>query len=141
MSKVEDNKNQIALVGELDGVVISKELIQTEDFSKKYEYLLGLIDYLDNIKKSVNEEIKNIIKDDYLESGEPSVKTTGYRFTYTPETTRESLDTKKLKEEEPELYKKYVKISKVSESIKAVKVKEPSKKDTAIPVEVVSESK
>lgn len=123
---MEKNTEQLALVNTLEGVVVTKELVASADFSQKYEYLLGLISYLDSIKKAVDSGVKEIVKDNYFETGESSVVSEGFRFTYVPATTREGVDTKKLKTENPELYKQYVKISNVNESFRVTALKKSS---------------
>ena len=52
-----------------------------------------------------------------------SIKNELFTLTYKGATTRETLDTKKLKEEKPEIYDEYVKIGNVSSSV-SVRLKE-----------------
>lgn len=124
---MEDNTKQLALVNELSGVVITKDLVASDDFSKKYEYLLALIKYLDEVKSSVDDGLKTIAKDNYFTTGEPSIVSTGFRYTYIPETTRETFDSKALKADNPSIYKEYVKVSHVKETFRVIKLE---KKET-----------
>ena len=101
---------------------LTPEIIATQDFSQQYERLSILIKQLDDIKKRVDSEIKEIVQEHFLLTGNQSLVTDGYKYTYIPESIRESVDIKKLKQENPELYKKYVKISNVSGSMRATKL-------------------
>lgn len=125
-----DNLNQLVAVNELAASAPSKELIESEDFSKKYDALIALEKYIASVKEYVNNGIKEVVKENYYDTGESSISSEGNRYTYIPETVRESLDTKTLKIEEPETYKKYVKISPVKETFRVTKIKkkeDPSK--------------
>lgn len=128
MSKKTESINQVVLASQLDDVKISADIIKSEDFSKQYQSLENLINYLKSIKETVDAELKNIVEQEFLETGESSIKTDDYSFTYVSPTTKESLDTKRLKAEDPELYKKYVKVSNVSGSLRVTKRKKKLEK-------------
>ena len=97
-------KNDVA---ELDGETI----VKIASFEKQIKLLK---EQEDKIKAAILAEMeaKGIIK---LESDVLSI-------TYVAETTRETLDSKALKEELPDIYDTYIKISKVKPSIR-LKVK------------------
>ena len=97
-------KNDVA---ELDGETI----VKIASFEKQIKLLK---EQEDKIKTAILAEMeaKGIIK---LESDVLSI-------TYVAETTRETLDSKALKEELPDIYDTYIKISKVKPSIR-LKVK------------------
>lgn len=67
-------------------------------------------DALDAIKGQILEEMKA--------QGIVKIQTPEILINYIAPTTRESLDSKKLKEELPEIYDEYCKISNVKESLK-----------------------
>lgn len=72
--------------------------------------------------KAKEDELKEQIKAAMEQYNVIGVKTDVLDITYVAETTRESLDTKALKAECPDVYDAYCKISKVSPSIR-LKVK------------------
>lgn len=114
---------ELALIKELSTLVINKGTIATTDFTSKYDLLTRYIDELTKIKEAVDVNIKAAVLDNYLKTGESTVDSGEYKFTYVPESTRERLDTKALKTEHPDLYKEYVKISNVSASLRITKAK------------------
>ena len=64
------------------------------------------------------KEIKEEILEKMEEKGfQESFETNGLKVTYKKASTRSSIDTKKLKEEEPSVYEKYLKESPVKSSI------------------------
>lgn len=128
----EQNVNQVVLASELDNIVVTPELIKSEDFSKKYQSLEELINYLTAIKKTINESIQSIAESSYQDSGDSSIRSKDYIFTYIAPSTKATFDSKKLKEENPELYAKYVKVNKTASSLRVTKrKKEEKKEDTA----------
>ena len=126
--KDQENLNQIVLASQLDHVEISADMVKSENFSLQYESLDSLIKYLSSIQKAVNAEIKKIIEKDYADSGESSLKTDKYSFSYIAPSTKQTFDVSRFMEENTELYKKYLKVSKVSDSLRVTKKKE--KKET-----------
>lgn len=72
--------------------------------------------------KAKEDELKEQIKSAMEQYNVIGVKTDVLDITYVAETTRESLDTKALKADCPEVYDAYCRISKVSPSIR-LKVK------------------
>lgn len=126
--KDQENFNQIALASQLDHMEISADMVKSENFSLQYESLDDLIKYLTSIQKAVNTEIKKIIEKDYVDSGVSSLKSDKYSFSYIAPSTKQTFDVNKFMEENPELYKKYLKTSNVSDSLRVTKKKE--KKET-----------
>lgn len=90
-------------IAELDGETI----IKIASFEKQVKLLK---EQEDALKKAILEEMeaKGVIK---LESDVLNI-------TYVAETTRETLDSKTLKEELPDIYDAYVKLNKVKPSIR-----------------------
>ncbi|MBO7691915.1 MAG: hypothetical protein J6T10_04685 [Methanobrevibacter sp.] len=122
---------KISEAQQLDGVKITADIVKTKDFQTNYTSLVNLIDYLNSIKKSVDSGVKELVKNNYTETGDSSITTDDYNFTYVPESTRQTIDSKKFKQEHPELYVKYTTTNRVSDSIRITKVKkdeEDSKK-------------
>lgn len=122
--KDQENFNQIILASQLDHVEISADVVKSENFSLQYESLDDLIKYLTSIQKAVNTEIKKIIEKDYADSGVSSLKSDKYSFSYIAPSTKQTFDVNKFMEENPELYKKYLKTSNVSDSLRVTKKKE-----------------
>ena len=108
------NKQEIEKLRKL---VLSSMNCKPEEFAKKYNaYKTAKIEF---------EEIFDTIKSSILLAHEenPNSPNTlligGVKLTYVSPSTRSTIDSKKLKEEEPELAKKFTKLSKVSASVRA----------------------
>jgi hypothetical protein len=123
-NKDQENINQVVLASQLDHVEVTSDIIESENFAQKYKSLDQLIKYLQGIKTAINTEIKKIIKENYAESGDSSIRNDFFTFTYVSPTTKEDFDVARFKEENPELYKKYVKITNVSDSLRTTAKKE-----------------
>ncbi len=104
---------------------INYEIVGHKDFQEQYSKLLEAIDQLEGIRKTVNEQVKELAKERYLIDGTRRIEGKKFNMSYIPESFRERFDIKKLQEEEPELYaellKKYTRISKVSDSLRVNK--------------------
>lgn len=72
--------------------------------------------------KDAEDKLKEAIKAEMAEKNIIKLETNDLLVTYVAPTTRESLDSKTLKAELPDIYDSYVKISNVKDSIR-VKVK------------------
>lgn len=118
-----NNNSLIALdsINQLATVQLTNELVASEDFVNNYTNLIAASKYLEDLKKNIDNSIKELVKEQYFETGEASIESNGYKYTYIPETVRESLDSKALKAADPELYKQYVKVSNVSDSLRITK--------------------
>ena len=123
-NKDQENINQVVLASQLDHVEVTSDVIESENFAQKYKSLDQLIKYLQGIKTAINTEIKKIIEENYAESGDSSIRNDFFTFTYVSPTTKEDFDVARFKEENPELYKKYVKITNVSGSLRTTAKKE-----------------
>lgn len=124
-----DNTKQLAQVNQLAEVPITTELVSSPDFAKKYEYLVALTNYLGDLKKNIDNEIKDLAKSQYLETGENSITNNGFKYTYVPESTRETFNSKQFKVDHADLYKEYVRVSNVSDSLKTFRVKTEDSND------------
>lgn len=100
--------NELVIPNEL-----SENLIQTE--IKMAEYEIMIKEYKE-LQKKYREALKEaMIKQDIISWESPNGLV---KVTLSPETTRDGVDTKKLKKERPDIYKKYAKPSKVSASVR-----------------------
>ena len=68
-----------------------------------------------------------MIKEQYLINGETKVESELFNMTYIAGGFREAFDGAKFKKEHPEMYEKYTKISKISDSIRITKKKKKEK--------------
>lgn len=88
-------------------------LIVNEEYVKKYRQFLELKDYIDLADKEIKQGAK-----DYMEStGKTNIVAGGLCFEYRKGTTRISIDSKRLKEQLPDIYEEYSKTSEVSSSV------------------------
>ena len=106
---------------------ITPAVISSPEFAGKYEQLLMTLAQLEDLKKNVNEAIKLAMKDKYLATGDTRLTSGDINYVYVPESTRESLDTKRIKRELPEVYKDYVKISQISDHVRVSKASKTPK--------------
>lgn len=95
---------------------VAKALVP-EGFARKYKQMLKLQDELkkteDDFKKKLLEVFESIPE---LETN--SVTIDGLKFTYVKSSVRKTVDSKKLQEEMPEIYNKFLKESNVKSSIR-----------------------
>ena len=113
---------QVNSIVNIADIKVDKELLVSEEFNNDYLNLIALTKYLEDLKKNIDANITECLKDQYFESGEASIESNGVRYTYIPETSRETFNTKDFKAENPDLYKQYVKISSVKESLRATRL-------------------
>ena len=97
--------------GSLQNVEVTRELLQTNDFSEKYLALKKTIDQLKEIKEAVDAKISAVIVPLNLEDGTTTISSDKLNFTYCAPTTSVSVDGTKLKKEFPDVYKQCVKTS------------------------------
>ncbi len=126
---MEESKNALAIIGQLVGVEITKELISSPEFAEMYEVLANTLAYCENLKKTVDAGIKAKAEENYMATGEQSIVSFGYRYTYIPETVRETLNTKAFKTDHPDMYKEYVKVSSVSPTLRVTKIEKKGESD------------
>lgn len=117
---------QVNSIVNLSDLTVNKDLLVSEDFNNGYLNLISLTKYLEDLKKNIDNSIKECLKEQYFESGEASIESDDVRYTYVPETSRETFNTKDFKSENPDLYKKYVKVSAVSESLRTTRLNKES---------------
>lgn len=108
----------------LDDIVITKETLESPEFAETYSKMSDLMALLKLINDKVTSDSKQVVKDNFMETGESSMKVGDYTFTYCSEYTRENFDKKKFIDANGEdAYNKYIKLTKVKESIKISKDK------------------
>lgn len=96
--------NEIILVGNALSAELSNDIAELERLAKDYE----------EKKKSVREQLKKAME----KSGVVKIDDTNLTITYIGETTQEKLDTKSLKNDLPDIYDSYCKITPKSAYIK-----------------------
>ena len=85
----------------------------SKEFTKQYKEFLKLQLEMDLKLKEVKEKVKNAME----EYGITNFEDDNLSFTYRKGTTRKSVDTKRLKEELPDIYEDYLKESNVTSSV------------------------
>lgn len=108
----------INLFQQLEEIALTPELLATPEFAVQYQQLVEATKRIAEIKANVDNAIKGVVRDRFMETGDPTVLADGYRYTYVPETTSERFDTRALKAADPETYKQYVKVTHVNDSIR-----------------------
>ena len=83
--------------------VENNNFIVDEEYVKKYRQFLELKNYIDLADK----EIKQGAKDFMEATGKTNITAGGLYFEYRKGTTRTSIDSKRLKEELPDIYDEY----------------------------------
>lgn len=76
------------------------------------------------IKAQIDEKIKAVVEEEYLNTGNQNIKSDNLSFAFIPSGIRESIDTKRFKKEQPDLYKQYVRTSSVKSSLRVTPIKE-----------------
>lgn len=109
--EIHDFSNEIAKV-EVNALITDEVVEMMEN------YMIAKATY-DNWVAAHDQQIMEIMK----ASGTKTIKTKYVTITYVSPTTRKSLDSKKLKEEHPDLYDEFLKESPVKESLR-IKMRE-----------------
>lgn len=89
------------------------KLVLDEQYAEDYKELLRLQKKLELGTKEVNQRVKDLME----ELGKTNLEANGIVFTYKRGTSRTSVDTKRLKEECPDIYEEYSKTSPVASSV------------------------
>lgn len=88
-----------------------------EDFAKDYKKLQKLKSQLEKTENDIKEKLIKMFEE-HPEMKTKTVSMDGLRFTYTKAYERKSVDSKKLQEEWPDIYKKVIKTANVKSTIK-----------------------
>lgn len=107
---------------------LTSELIKSREFIDAREILDNTIKVLKAVDDASKSNIKKVVKEHFLITGENTIETDKFNYTYKTESTRTSFDTDSFKVDYPDLYPKYLKISAVSDSVTVTKVKEKTNK-------------
>jgi len=106
---------------ERKGEIYKQEVVATEDRLAQLVQLKYDMDELDRQKKEIDRqmsEITDTVKDLMRDKGIKTFENDLVKITYVAPTTRESIDSKKLKAELPEIAAKYTKTSEVKDSVR-----------------------
>lgn len=122
MTKV--NPSDMASIGSLEVIpTFDLPTITSEDFSKKYDLLVHSIKQLTELKKKVDEKIKEEMEGIYNKTGDATLISGDRKYTYIPPSSRITIDSEKLKQERPDVYTEYARISQVSATLRSSTVK------------------
>ena len=97
-------------------MIMTKANCDAEKFAEKYNaYMIAKMEF-----ESLFEPVKKAIIDahTYNSDIQNTMNLGGVKLTYVSPSTRTTIDSKKLKEEEPELAKKFTKITNVSATVR-----------------------
>lgn len=110
---------QIPLVTDLTGTSLDDFArgIIPEKFAKEYKKMKKLQDELTKTENEIKAKLIEMFES-IPEREQNSVSMDGLRFTYVGPTQRKTVDSKKLQEEYPEIYKQCIKFSNVKSSIR-----------------------
>lgn len=107
---IEDLSTQEAIDNFAKGII-------PETFAKDYKRLEKLKSELEKTEKDIKDKLIKMFEE-HPEMQGKTVSMDGLRFTYTKAYERKSIDSKKLQEEWPDIYKKVIKKSNVKSTIK-----------------------
>lgn len=94
------------------------EVMINNTLSKEAELLFVQYKEAQKEFKEKEEALTNKLKDEMKEKGILSYKNDNLSISYTPESTKETFDTKAFKEKYPDVYKLFVKTSPVKASVR-----------------------
>lgn len=118
-----EGTEQLLAINELSTLPITKELVESPAFADQYSKLVSLTKYLEDLKRNVDANIKEIARDNYLATGENSIVSGPFQYVYVPATTRETFNNQQFKEDHPDLFRKYVRVSSVSDQVRTLRIK------------------
>lgn len=84
------------------------ELQLSQEDSAKLKTMFDMINACKEDEKTIKAYFKEVLTKAYLEQGVNSIDSKFIKITLTPATTTTKFDEKRFKEEQPELYKKYL---------------------------------
>lgn len=121
-----DDSYVIALLeAERNGTILDQDsLVATSNADKAVMELHRVTSYIESLKKKIDEaekekeELQNAFLQKMEETGTKSIVTEFCKITYIEAKTRTSLDTKRIKEELPDVYEAYKTTSNVKASIR-----------------------
>lgn len=119
-------------LNQLMNTPLTTDIVTSTDFTKIYQQLVAITNLCENSKKVLDGKIKELAKKQYYVTGEGSISNENFRYTYVPNSKREKFDSSKFKTEHGDLYKEYVKISDVSDSIRVTPIINKQSVDNAV---------
>ena len=122
------NKNSLITINDkavkaLSEVTVTRELIESGQLGPAYESLKSIIKSLDDVKKGLEQKIKDTITPLYEEDGTATLEDDKYKYTLVAATTSLNVDTAKLKTEYPDVYKACVKTVNKAASLRVTEKK------------------
>ena len=108
----------------LEKIEVTKALVESDDFAAQYEALKVTLDQLDSLKKNIDSKIADIIAQMYNKDGTTTVSNGKYNYTYCSATSSLGVDSAKLKEQFPDVYKQCTKISTRKASLRVTEKKD-----------------
>lgn len=116
LEEVPDDNSKKNNLDELKAKIAEALNCDPEEFNKRYrDYIVAESEF-----KSIYEPFKEKLLELYKEESEMpyNIAIGGIKVTYVSPSTRTSIDSKKLKEEEPEIAKKYTKTTNVNATLR-----------------------
>lgn len=113
-------------IAALENVSFTTEMLQDPGFADAYDKMSALVKAWGKFEEIIKNKSKDALEANYMETGVQTITNGKFSLTYKPETTRESIDSVRLKKEKPEIYREFIKVSPVKSSvtIKSIKEKE-----------------
>ena len=102
---------------------LTKEVVESEDFAAKYGDLKEIIAILSDVKKTLEDKVKDVIEPMYAMDGTNSIVNKKYNFSYVAPTVRVTVDSAKLKKDFPDVYKECIKTSSVAATMRVTERK------------------
>lgn len=96
--------------------------LQVEEINNKISEVIADLKSKQENLENINKEIKEKILATMEENGEKKFENEFISITYVAPTTRTTVDSKKLKDEQPQIFEQYSKVSNVKSSVR-IKVK------------------
>ena len=110
-------------VSALANVEVTKELVESTDFSENYLALKAAIKMLSDLKSDLDSKIGEVIVPMYQEDGTVTISSEKLNFTYCAPTTSLTVDSAKLKKDFTDVYRQCVKTQNRSASIRVTEKK------------------
>ena len=110
-------------VSALANVEVTKELVESANFSEDYLALKAAIKMLSDLKSDLDSKISSVIVPMYENDGTTTVSSEKLNFTYCAPTTSLTVDSAKLKKDFPDVYKQCVKTQNRNASLRVTEKK------------------
>ena len=112
----------LTFLKKLNDTPLTEEMIRSEEFCNTYSLLEDLANSVTSVQKKVKDGILPILRENFIGSGETSIRTKDYLFTYKPSYQKNTFNMDLFKSAHPELAAElqspsYYKISVAKDSI------------------------